>query len=169
MVSIEELKKIYLLQNLTDKMLEKIVPHLRVLQCGDREIIFEEGTKAENFYMLKRGKILLEMEISDRLGVSLGSIKSGYSFGWSALLAKPSHTNHAVCAEPSDVFAIPGQTLRDILEGDPLMGYKVMSIAATILKNRLERRTAQLLNAIAHHPDMQKLLDSPSEEEFSAG
>jgi hypothetical protein len=67
------------------------------------------------------------------------------------------------------VFAIPGETLRDILEGDPLMGYRVMAFAATILKNRLERRTSQLLKVIANHPDIQKLLDSPSEEEWSPG
>ncbi len=169
MVSTDELRKIFLLQNLTDKMLEKVVLNTRVLQFGEREIIFEEGTKAENFYMLKKGKILLEMEISDRLTISLGSVKSGYSFGWSALLSGPSHTSDAVCTETSDVFVIAGEKLRDLLEGDPLMGYKVMSIAATILKNRLERRTNQLLKVIANHPDMQKLLVSPSEEEFSAG
>lgn len=169
MVSIDELRKIFLLQNLTDKMLEKMVPQTRLLQFGEREIIFEEGMKAENFYMLKKGKVLLEVEVSKRLTISLGSIKSGYSFGWSALLSGPSHTSHAVCTEPSDVFAIPGEKLRDILEGTPLMGYRVMAFAATILKNRLERRTSQLLKVIANHPDMQKLLDSPSEEELSSG
>jgi hypothetical protein len=65
------------------------------------------------------------------------------------------------------VFAIPGETLRDILEGDPLMGYRVMAFAAKILKNRLEQRTGQLLKVIANHPDMQKLLDSPSDDEIS--
>jgi len=167
MVSAEELKKIFLLQNLTDGMLEKIIPQLRALHFSEREIIFEEGNKAENFYMLKKGKILLEAEISDQLTISLGSIKSGYSFGWSALLSEPSHTSHAVCAEPSDVFAIPGEKLRDILEGDPSMGYRVMGFAAKILKNRLERRTGQLLKVMANHPDMKKLLDLQSDDEMS--
>jgi CRP-like cAMP-binding protein len=164
MASMEELRKIYLLQALTDGMLEKIIPHVRALSFSERELVFEEGNKAENFYMLKKGKILLETKVSDRLIISLGSIKSGYSFGWSALLAGMSHTSHAVCAEPSDVFAIPGEKLRDILEKDPLMGYRVTLFAAKIIKNRLERRTGQLLKVIANHPDMKKLLDSPSED-----
>jgi CRP/FNR family cyclic AMP-dependent transcriptional regulator len=167
MVSKEELKKIFLLQNLTDGMLEKIIPQLRALHLSEREILFEEGSKAENFYMLKKGKILLEVEISEQLTISLSSVKSGYSFGWSALLSAPSYTSRAVCAEPSDAFVIPGKKLRDILEGDPGMGYRVMGLAAKILKNRVERRTAQLLKVIANHPDMQKLLDPSSDDEMS--
>jgi len=169
MVSTEELRKIFLLQDLTDGMLERMIPQLRALRFSEREILFEEGSKAENFYMLKKGKILLEVEISDQLTISLGSIKSGYSFGWSALLSAPSYTSRAVCAEPSDAFAIRGEKLRDILEGDPRMGYRVMGLAAKILKNRVERRTGQLLKAIANHPDMKRLLDLPSDDEMSTG
>jgi len=168
MVSIEELKKIFLLQNLKDGMIEKIIPHLRPLHFGEREIVFGRGDKAENFYMLKKGKVLLEVEVSGQLTISLGSIKSGYSFGWSALLSRPFHTSHAACAEPSDVFVIPGAKLLPILDSDPAMGYKVMGFAARILKNRLERRTGQLLKTIANHPDMQKLLDLPSDDESPA-
>ncbi len=169
MVSKEELRKIFLLQNLTDEMLEKIIPHSRALQYSEREIVFEEGNKAENIYMVKKGKILLEAQISDQLTISLGSIKSGYSFGWSALLSGLSHTSHAVCVEPSDVFAIPGEKLRDILEEDPSMGYTIMAFAAKILNNRLERRTGQLVKVIANHPDMQKLLGLDSNDEMSTG
>jgi len=167
MVSIVELRNIYLLEHLSDEMLEKIIPIARPLKFKEKDVVFEKGNKAENFYMLKKGKILLEMEISDQLTISLGSIKSGYSFGWSALLSGPSHTSHAVCAEPSDVFAIPGEKFRDILEGDSSMGYRVMGFAAKILKNRLERRTGQLLKVMANHPDMQKLLGLDSSGEMS--
>jgi hypothetical protein len=65
------------------------------------------------------------------------------------------------------VFAIPGEKFRDILEGDSSMGYRVMGFAAKILKNRLERRTGQLLKVMANHPDMQKLLGLDSSGEMS--
>ncbi|MGE5841899.1 MAG: cyclic nucleotide-binding domain-containing protein, partial [Deltaproteobacteria bacterium] len=133
------------------------------------EIVFKEGSKAENFYMLKKGKVLLEVEVSKQLTISLGSIKSGYSFGWSALLAGPSHTSHAVCAEASVVFAMPGEKVRAVLESDPITGYRVMAIAASVLKNRLERRRGQLLKVIANHPDMLRLLDSSTEDGVSPG
>ena len=158
MVSKEDLKDIYILENLTDEMLEKIQPLIKPLQFKEREVVFEEGEKAENFFILKRGKILLEVEISELIIISLGSIKSGYSFGWSALLSGPSYTSYAVCAEPCEVFAIPGQKFLGLLHDDDMMRSRVMEFAAKIVKNRLERRTEQFLRVMSKHPDIQKLL-----------
>ena len=158
MVSKEDLKDIYILENLTDEMLEKIQPLIKPLQFKEREVVFEEGEKAENFFILKRGKILLEVELSEMIIISLGSIKSGYSFGWSALLSGPSYTSYAVCAEPCEVFAIPGKKLLDLLHEDDIMGSRVMEFVAKIVKNRLERRTEQFLRVMSKHPDIQKLL-----------
>jgi len=158
MLSTEDMKGIYLLDRLTDEMLEKILPLVQPLQFKDGEVVFEEGEKAENFYFLRRGKILLEVEISPEIIISLGSIKTGYSFGWSALLPGSSHTSYAVCAEPSEVFAVPGKNFLDLLEGDHEMGYQVMKFVAEILKNRLDRRTGQFLKVMTKHPDIQRLL-----------
>lgn len=158
MVSKEELRGIYILENLTDEMLEKIQPLIEPLQFKEREVVFEEGERAENFFFLKRGKILLEVEISEMIIISLGSIKSGYSFGWSALLSAPSYTSYAVCTEPCEVLAIHGQKFLNLLHEDHTMGLRVMEFAAKILKNRLERRTAQFLKVMSKHPDIQKLL-----------
>ncbi len=158
MASIEDLKKIYVLQNLTDKMLERVLPMTHLLQFKEREVIFEEGEKADNFYMLKRGKILLEVEISETMIISLGSIKSGYSFGWSALLSGSSYTSYAVCTEPCEVLAVPGKKFIDLLNEDHTMGYGVMEFTAKILKNRLERRTGQFVKVMSKHPDIQRLL-----------
>ena len=154
----EDLKSIYLLENLTDPMLERILPIIEPLQFDEREVVFEEGERADNFYMLKRGKILLEVEISESIIISLGSIKSGYSFGWSALLPGSFHTSYAVCTETCEVFAIPGQQFLDLLNEDDTMGYRVMEFVAKILKNRLDRRTGQFLKVMSKHPDIQKLL-----------
>ena len=158
MVSLEDLKKIYLLQNLTDEMIEKMLPITELSHFEEREVIFEEGQNAENFYMLKRGKILLEVEVSGMIIISLGSIKSGYSFGWSALLPDSNYTSYAVTSEPCEVLVISGNKFINFLNEDHTMGYLVMSDVFKILKNRLERRTGQFLKVMSKHPDIQKLL-----------
>ena len=158
MVSIDDLKKIFLLQNLTDKMLEKIALLTEPQQYKDREVVFEEGGEAENFYMLKRGKILLEVELSEMIIISLGSIKTGYSFGWSALIPGSSHTSYAVCTEPCEVFAIPGESFRGLLDDEHTMGYLVMSGVMRVLKGRLNRRTGQFLKVMTKHPEIGRLL-----------
>ncbi len=158
MVSIEDVKAIPLLEGLTDQILEKICPMSEIRQFKEREVIFEEGDRAENFYALKRGKILLEVEVAKQIIISLGSIKSGYSFDWSALIPGSSHTSYAVCTEPCEVLITPGNKLLELLNEDHTSGYRLMNEAMKILKNRLDRRTGQFLKVMTKHPDIQKLL-----------
>jgi CRP-like cAMP-binding protein len=158
MASIEDLRSVMLFENLTDGMLEQLLSVVQEESFGEREIIYEAGNAADRFFSLKRGKVLLEAELAPTLIISLGAIKSGYSFGWSALLPSASHTSYAVSAEPSEIFVMPGDKLLALLERDHAMGYLVMHKAAQILENRLERRTAQFLKVITKHPDIGTLL-----------
>ena len=158
MVSMEDTKAIYLLDGLSEQILTKICPLSETRQYKEREVIFEEGDRAENFYSLKRGKILLEVEVAKQIIISLGSIKSGYSFGWSALIPGSSHTSYAVCAEPCEVFCTPGNKFLDLLKEDHTSGFLFMTEVTKILKNRLDRRTGQFLKVMTKHPDIQRLL-----------
>jgi len=158
MVSMEDIKAIYLLADLTDDIREKMRSITESRRYEEREVIYEEGESAENFYMLKRGKILLEVEVSKQIIISLGSIKSGYSFGWSALIPDSKHTSYAVCTEPCEVLITPGKKFQELLDEDHAMGFVFMSGVMKVLKNRLDRRTGQFLKVMIKHPDIQKLL-----------
>ena len=70
-------------------MLDKLVAEVSVLKLREKEVIFDEGLEALKFYMLLNGKILLEKRISEKITVSLGAIKPGYAFGWSAIFNEP--------------------------------------------------------------------------------
>lgn len=158
MVSVEDLRKVVLFEDLTDQMLEQLLPMVQAESLGERQIIYEAGNTADQFYSLKRGKVLLEAEVAPAIIISLGAIKSGYSFGWSALVPSASHTSYAVSAEPSEIFVMAGDKLLALLDRDHTMGYLFMQKAARILENRLERRSAQFLNVITKHPEIAALL-----------
>ena len=158
MVSVEDLRKVVLFEDLTDQMLEQLLPMVQAESLGERQIIYETGNTADQFYSLKSGKVLLEAEVAPAIIISLGAIKSGYSFGWSALVPSASHTSYAVSAEPSEIFVMAGDKLLALLDRDHTMGYLFMQKAARILENRLERRSAQFLNVITKHPEIGALL-----------
>lgn len=158
MVPVEDINAIYLLERLSNGLKEQLSSMTEIQCYKEREVIFEEGDHAENFYVLKKGKVLLEVEVSESIIISLGSIKSGYSFGWSSLIPGSSHTSYAVCAEPCDVMIIPGKQFLGMLDGDHPSGYRFMTEVMKILKNRLDRRTGQFLKVMTKHPDIQRLL-----------
>jgi len=158
LASIEQLKRIRLFEDLTDGMLEQILPLAQEQSFAEREIIYEPGSEATHFYSLTTGKVLLQTELASALIISLGAIKPGYSFGWSALLPEPAHTSLAVCVESCEIMVMPGDKFKALFDQDHTMGFLVMQKAATILENRLERRTAQFVKVITKHPDIAMLL-----------
>ena len=157
MVSIEDLRRIVLFENLTDQMLVKLQPLVQEKSLKERKIIYEADDSATDFYSLKRGKVLLEAELAPTLIISLGAIKPGYSFGWPALLPSATHTSYAVTAEPSEIFVISGPQYLELLDRNEHMGYLTMRNATRILENRLQHRTGQFLKSISKHPEIRKL------------
>lgn len=159
MASVQDLKELVLFQDVPDDFLEQLVPMVVEQSLGEREMIYEPGMAATTFYSLKRGKVLLESELAANFIISVGSIKPGYSFGWSALFMPAALcTSYAVCSEPSDLFSFPADQLLDVLGREREIGYAIMKKAGQILENRLERRTAQFLKVIGKHPEIGMLL-----------
>jgi CRP-like cAMP-binding protein len=105
------------------------------------------------------GKILLEQRISEKITVSMGTVKPGYAFGWSAMLGGTTYTSDAVCAEKSEIFSINGLELIRLLDKDHSMGYMMTQRVLRIIKKRLEIRTEQFLRAIKDHPDIEHLVE----------
>lgn len=160
MVSREDVRDILILRHLLDEMIEKMLPEIEMLRFKQGEIIFHGGDPADFFYMLKRGKILLEQRISDKLTVSVGAVKAGFSFGWSAMLGGGVYSLDTVCGEPCEAMRIRGKTFLEMFDQDHTMGYRLMRLILKVMKKRLDYRTEQFIRVIRDHPDIQPLIDS---------
>jgi CRP-like cAMP-binding protein len=158
MISREDLKQIVMLGYLTDEMLDKLIPITELLRFDKNEYIFRQGDKAERFFMLQQGKVLLEQRITDMITVSVSAIKPGYSFGWSAMLDEERFTTDAVCAEPCRVFSFRDKKINSLFEEDHSLGFIMSQRLLRIMKKRYDIRTEQFLKTIRHHPEISKLL-----------
>ena len=159
MISRDELKQIVMLGYLKDEMLDKLSPFVDVLNYSEREYVFRQGDAADRFYMLRRGKILFERRGSEKMSVTMGSVKPGYSFGWSSMVDVRFYSTDAVCAEPSEVFSVRGHKLKGLLESDHSMGYIFSQRLLRVIKSRLDHRTEQFMRVIRNHPDLKSLFE----------
>ncbi len=158
MVTKNELKQIVMLTYLSDPMLENLAQIVDVLKFDKDEVIFRENEPADRFFMLRTGSILLEQAISTEVTACVGSIKPGYSFGWSAMVEEASYyTTDAICVEFSDVFSFRRERIRQQFEHDPEMGFRFYQRLLVIIKKRLDYRSEQFRQALVNHPDMQGL------------
>jgi CRP-like cAMP-binding protein len=159
MVTNEDLKQIIMLNYLSDDMRSRLIPHMEALNFQERQSVFKSGEVADVFFMLKTGKVLLEHRLSDKMTVSVGTIKAGFSFGWSSIIPDERYTLDAVCSEESEVLAISSDMLMGIMDNDHKMGYIIMQRLLRVMQTRLDNRTDQFIRVIAEHPDIHSLIE----------
>lgn len=158
MIARENLKQILILGYLTDEMLDKLIPIAELLLFDANEYIFRQGDKAERFYMLQKGKVLLEHDITDEITVSVSAVNPGYSFGWSAMLDEVFYTSDAICAEACEVFSFREKKIKALFEKDHSLGFIMSQRLLVIMKKRYDIRTEQFIKTIRHHPEISNLL-----------
>ncbi len=157
MLTREDLKEIVILSYLKDYMLDKLLPIVDVMMYDEQDVIFKEDDAAGRFYMLRRGKVLLEKRVSEHVTISVGSVKPGFSFGWSSMLEGEGYTSDAICAEKCEVYSIRGEKLTMLLNEDHSMGFILTQRLLRIVKKRLDHRTEQFLRSIQNHPEIKEL------------
>ena len=160
MITIEDLKQIVMLTYLTDPMLDNLAQITDILKFDRDEILFRENDPAERFYMMRSGNVLLEQRISEQVTACIGSIKPGFSFGWSAMTEDGLYTSDAVCVEPSEIYSFKRDKIQKLFLKDPEMGLRMYQRLLVIIKKRLDHRTGQFRQAIKNHPDMQNLFSA---------
>ena len=158
MVPISDLRQIVIFGQLSDEMLVKLQPIIHQQSFNKDDVVFHEGDEAKTFFMIKQGKVLLEKRLSRRMTVSLGAIKPGYSFGWSAILGKLTSQMQAKCAEKCEILFLHRKDIYEVFKEDHDMGYIFMQQLGNLMKNRLDRMAEQLFRALKDHPDFKPLL-----------
>ena len=159
MLSYDDVRDIIILSHLTDEMLDKVIPHLDILNYEEEDIIFQEGDPADRMFFLKRGKILIEKRISGKISFAIGAVKPGFSFGWSAVMGEGmNYTGMTVCAEPCQVYSIRAEKIRNLLNSDHELAFLFHQRLMWVIKNRLDHRTSQFVTVLRNHPDIEILI-----------
>jgi CRP/FNR family cyclic AMP-dependent transcriptional regulator len=163
MISKDELRRIVILGYLKDSMLEKLITIVERAHVDERQYVFRQGDSAEKFYMLSHGKVLLEQRISEKMTVSIESVRPGYSFGWSGMMTggiEPysRYTSDAISTESSELFILKGEDLNNLLDQDHHMGYLIGQRLTRVIARRLRHRTEQFVRIIKQHPDIDNLI-----------
>lgn len=79
---LSKLRKLYLFKNLSEKTLELIATKMKKMKYKEGDIIVEEGTKGDSFFLVSKGRVRITIQ-----GKTLRDLESGNCFGENALVA----------------------------------------------------------------------------------
>ncbi len=153
MAIIDILKKSDLFGAMDSAHLNKVATYSRSISYRSGDMIFKEGEKASELYILTDGRIALEMEVKPvpnrpAIPTALEVVSKDEFFGWSALVEPYVFTLSARCMTPCTTVAIKGDMLLKTMNDDTLLGYEVMRELCKLISLRLANTRLRLINGI---------------------
>lgn len=112
----------------------------------DGEMLFREGEPADTFYLVRRGRVSLELHTPERGGLVIDTIEAGDVVGWSWLFEPYVWHFDARAAGRLRAIAFDGACLRGKCEEDKELGYELMKRFAQVMIDRLQHARVRLLD-----------------------
>lgn len=147
MIAFDDLKRIEFFADMTEEELRAIqkISNEESYRAGD--FIFREDTPAEHLYVLKSGKVSIDIKVASGSYLSVLTVSSfAEPFGWSALVAPFKFSATARCVEDSTILSIDGWKLMELIERDYRMGFLIMRRIAKIISERIIDTRLQLIH-----------------------
>ncbi len=150
MVPIRLLEKFELFESLKVEELEELAQICREQTCETGAVLFEEGDTAKDLFLVVDGEVALQMGVelwpgASRRRVTVETAGPGGVLAWSALIGPHILTLSARCLHPTKLIAVSGAELRQFLDRDPQVGYRVIDRIAHLTASRLRETRDKLM------------------------
>jgi len=133
--------------------------HLKILVgCASNvrfnagHFLFHEGEEANEFYMIREGKVAVQIQGGERGPIIVQTVGEGEVLGWSWLIPPYRWRFDGNALELTRAIALDGKCLRMKSEEDHDLGYELLKRFAGIIVDRLEAARLQLLDVYKSPP-----------------
>jgi CRP-like cAMP-binding protein len=116
------------------------------------DFLFREGSPADRFFILRHGRVSLEIFVPGRGALTIETAEAGDVVGWSWLFAPYQARFDARALTLVRALSLDGTCLRAKCESDPVLGYALIKRFAHVMAQRLESTREQLLDFYANNP-----------------
>jgi CRP-like cAMP-binding protein len=131
---------------LPPRCLEGIIECATPYQFRAGQTLFREGDEADKFFILRNGRIDLEISAPTGGSMSVQSVRGGEILGWSWLFPPFRWHFDGRSVENGEGLSVDAACLKATFETDPDLGYHLMTRFARVLMQRLQATRRQLLD-----------------------
>lgn len=114
--------------------------------------LFREGQDSKHFYVLRHGRVALEIFAPGRGAITIQTLGPGDILGWSWLVPPHKKQFSARAVEEVRATAFDGACIRRKCEEDAKLGYELLKRFAAIMGERLQATRLQLLDLYGTRP-----------------
>lgn len=115
--------------------------------------IAREGQPANEFYLLREGRVALGIPSPRGGRIDIETIEAGEVIGWSWLFPPHVWQFDVTATSPVRALSMDGKCLRAKCDADPRLGYDLMKRFSHVMADRLSATRLQLLDLYkAEHP-----------------
>ena len=120
--------------------------------CASNEVfpagslLFREGDPAQAFYLIKEGRLALEIAAPGRGSIIVQTLGAGDVTGFSWLLEPHQWEFDGRAVEPVRALALDGTCLRRKCADDPRLGFELTQLFARLAIRRLQATRLRLLD-----------------------
>ncbi|WP_371614485.1 Crp/Fnr family transcriptional regulator [Streptomyces sp. NBC_00454] len=127
----------------------RLMSHAREVNFREGARIFDEGTRAESFWIVRSGTVTLEIPVPGRRPTPIESLGPGELVGWSWLFAPYVWQLGAEAMTPVRAYEFDATTVRMLMDADPAFGSAVGHWVGRVLALRLHQTRTRLLDLYA--------------------
>lgn len=110
------------------------------------DTIFREGDPAAMLYIIKSGRVAIEIHIPSKGRQTIQTAVPGDPFSWSALVEPQIETASARAMEETEVLGMKSGALMDLFQERCRVGFEVYHALAVLITQRLVSTRLQLLD-----------------------
>ena len=146
MLDAAQLSGLHFAAGLPPQTLAELAGMASIQSFAPQRVVFREGDRCADIFLLRSGRVALDMHVPGRGPVRVLTVGEGELLGWSAVLGDGPMTATATTQEATRLVVIPGATLGALCESNHEIGYRVMQQMARALAQRLVATRLQLLD-----------------------
>jgi CRP-like cAMP-binding protein len=126
--------------------LDLIAGCARNVGFDEGSLLFREGDRADTFFLVRRGRVALELHTPQTGGLLIETLEPGDVVGWSWLFAPYRWHFDARAVDAVRAVAFDGACLRGKCDDDKELGYELMQRFAQVIIDRLQHARYRLLD-----------------------
>ncbi|MFI5763030.1 MULTISPECIES: cyclic nucleotide-binding domain-containing protein [unclassified Streptomyces] len=127
----------------------RLMSHAHEVNFHEGARIFDEGTRADSFWIVRSGTVTLEIPVPGRRPTAIESLGPGELVGWSWLFPPYVWQLGASAMTPVRAYEFDATTVRMLMDADPAFGSALGHWVGRVLALRLHQTRTRLMDLYA--------------------